>query len=183
MTTDSLHPRIADIIDELTSAQQLMLDTLGAMSVEHRDAPSHDGRWSIAQIVEHLFMVEDGTGRLVSKLLAQAAGTTETEDSTLRHSLDAFHVGDATHHRIEAPDMVVPRAGLSLDESLAKQAVARARVIEAFRLASGRALASVGFPHPILGPLNGYQWGLFIAQHQRRHVAQMQTVQSRPLSG
>jgi hypothetical protein len=75
-----------------------------------------------------------------------------------------------------APAMVTPSAQLSLDAACAGQAVARERVMAAYRKASGRALAAVHAPHPVLGPLTGYQWGLFLAQHQRRHIVQMQTV-------
>ena len=72
--------------------------------------------------------------------------------------------------------MVAPRSALSLDAAMQAQQVARDRVIAAYTAASGRALAEVTAPHPILGLLNGYQWGMFIAQHQRRHLVQVRAL-------
>jgi hypothetical protein len=31
----------------------------------------------------------------------------------------------------------------------------------------------VSFPHPVLGPTNGYQWFLFIGSHEARHADQI----------
>ena len=175
MTTLPLHPRIAEVIDALTHAQRLMQDTLDTIPAAHRDVPARPDTWSIAQIVEHLLLVEDGSGRLISKLLAQTVGTTESDDRSLAHSLDAFQVWNPVR-RIVAPAMVTPAAQRSFEEARTAQAVARERVIAVYRQASGRALATVQAPHPVLGPLNGYQWGWFLAQHQRRHLVQMHAV-------
>lgn len=175
MTTMPLHPRIVEVIDALTDAQRLMQETLDHIPAAQREAPALPDTWSIAQIVEHLLMVEDGSGRLISKLLAQTADTIESDDSTLAHSLDRFQVSNPVR-RIVAPPMVTPAAQLSLEQARTGQAVARERVMAAYRQASGRALATVEAPHPVLGPLNGYQWGWFLAQHQRRHVVQMHAV-------
>jgi hypothetical protein len=41
--------------------------------------------------------------------------------------------------------------------------------------ASGRALGQATAPHAIFGPLDGYQWALFVALHQRRHLVQIST--------
>lgn len=174
MALDSMHPRIAEIIDVLEAAQLEMMNVLTAIPAPRRDAPAPEGKWSIAQHIEHLALVEDGTGRLISRLIkeADASGQRETEDSSLLHSLDAYGVTTAAR-RIEAPDMVQPKEGLSSAEALARQSAARTRMIEALRRASGSALATVSYPHPLVGQINGYQWGLITALHQRRHLAPM----------
>jgi hypothetical protein len=40
----------------------------------------------------------------------------------------------------------------------------------------GVALSDVSAPHPALGPLNGYQWFLFLAAHEGRHTAQIREI-------
>ena len=69
-------------------------------------------------------------------------------------------------------DRVKP-TGVSLAEALEKQSASRARLIGSLKAGSGRALQTMTFPHPFLGDLNGYQWALLIAQHQRRHLVQI----------
>ncbi|WP_026848534.1 DinB family protein [Gemmatimonas phototrophica] len=174
--TTTPHPRIEEVLTQLRDAQSDMQALLARVPATHSQTVVREGTWSAAHIVEHLAIVEDGTGRLVSKLIKQAEGTTETESAPILPTLARFHVEDSSVRRIEAPDMVAPRAGLSLDTAVQTQQVARERVIAAYAAASGRALAEVSAPHPILGPLNGYQWGIFIAQHQRRHLVQLRAV-------
>lgn len=167
-----IHPRIAEVIDVLEKAQQAMVAQLAALSDAHKNAPATEGRWSVAQHVEHLAIVEDGAGRVISKLIKEvrATGAQETETSSLLHSLDRYEVWNVTR-RVEAPEGVRPKDGLSTDEALVRLATARARMIDALTNASGLALETATFPHPLVGPLSAYQWGIISAQHQRRHGA------------
>lgn len=36
------------------------------------------------------------------------------------------------------------------------------------------------FDHPVLGPMEGYQWLLLIATHSARHTAQIEEVKADP---
>jgi hypothetical protein len=174
--TTTLHPRIEEVLTHLRDAQSDMQALLARVPATHSQTVVREGTWSVAQIVEHLAIVEDGIGRQVSKLIKQAEGTTETASDPILPTMARFHVEDSSVRRIEAPDMVAPRSALSLDAAMQAQQVARDRVIAAYTAASGRALAEVTAPHPILGLLNGYQWGMFIAQHQRRHLVQVRAL-------
>lgn len=167
-----IHPRVAEVIGALEEAQQAMETQMAAMSDADKNAPAVNGRWSVAQHVEHLAVVEDGTGRLISKLIKEvrASGAQESETSSLLHSLDRYEVWNVTR-RVEAPEGVRPKEGLSTDEAFARLTTARARMIDALKGASGLALATASFPHPLVGPLNVYQWGIITAHHQRRHGA------------
>lgn len=172
MTTDSLHPRVAEIIDALETAQQDFLALLESIPEARRDdMATVAGRWSIADHVEHLARVEDGTGRLISKLIKQiqSAGARETDDSSVLHSLDRYQIW-TVRRPVEAPEAVRPQEGLPTSEGLARLTASRARVIAALRAASGLALSTASAPHPYFGPLDVYQWGIMIAHHQRRHA-------------
>jgi len=172
-----LHPRIAEVIEALESAHRDLVDVVTAIPETRRDEPSPDGSWSVAQHLEHLAIVEDGAGRLMSKMIKQiaAAGEMETSDESLLHSLDRFQIWKVSR-KIVAPDFVTPKEGLAAHEALSRLTVARSRMIEALRAASGLALASVTYPHPVVGPLNVYQWGLMSAQHERRHLDQIRAL-------
>jgi hypothetical protein len=173
-----LHPRIAEIIDVLEHAHRDLVEVVTAIPEARRGVPGADGRWSVAQHLEHLAMVEDGAGRVMSKLIKEVAARDEreTESSSLLGSLDRFQVWTSATRKIVAPELVQPREGLTADEALARLTTARTRMIGALQKASGLALASVTFPHPVVGPLNVYQWGLMAAQHERRHLEQIRAV-------
>ncbi len=169
--TDHLHPRVAELVDALHTAQHDFETLLARIPAEQGDVVPGEGRWSIAQHVEHLAIVEDGAGRLIAKLIkqVQSTGALETERTTVLDSLDHVQLW-TVRKRIEAPDFVKPTEGLSIAEGLARLTASRTRLIDAFQRASGLALGSAMAPHPVLGPLTIYQWGLMAAQHQRRHA-------------
>lgn len=176
MTTSeaTIHPRVAEVIAALEATQQELVQLLATIPADRIDAPSTDERWSVAQNVEHLAAVEDGVGRMISKLIKQIAesGARETESSSILNSLDQFRVWE-TRKRIQAPESVAPKASLSTADALAQFIAARTKLIDALRRGSGLALASVTAPHPAVGPINVYQWGLVNAQHVQRHLTQI----------
>ncbi|MCC6245583.1 MAG: DinB family protein [Gemmatimonadaceae bacterium] len=174
----SLNPRITEVVDTLEHSHGSLVDAILALPADVRDAPAPDGRWSVAEHVEHLAIVEDGTGRLISKLIKGLAdaGATEAADAsdneTIASSMERYQVW-TTNRPIVAPDFVRPRGTVSATDALAQLSTARARVVDAFRRASGLALGSITAPHPVLGPLTVYQWGVFLAQHEQRHLTQI----------
>jgi DinB superfamily len=173
-TTSAPHPRIAELLGELEDARRELLAVVAELTPEQRDAPPAGDLWSVAEILEHLCVVEDSGGRLLSKLMkqAQANGAFEVESSSVLGVMDAFKLMDTTK-RIIAPEIVVPRAGTTAVESLQRLAAIRERTVTALVQGSGLALGTVSWPHPLFGPLTGYQWILTIALHERRHAAQI----------
>lgn len=176
-SSETLHPRTVEVVTALEAAQQDMHDILAAIPAAHHTTVPANGGWSVAQIVEHLALIEDGVGRLISKLAKQVEGVDETSTEQIAPTLERFQVWNPTR-RIIAPENVAPKGEVLLSDALDRQSIARGRMIETLVRASGRALGTVTAPHPVLGPLNGYQWGLVTAQHQRRHLLQIAAVSS-----
>jgi hypothetical protein len=167
----ALHPRIQEVVAELEAAQTEMHTALAAVPNElHTRRPSEES-WTIEEVVDHLMVLEDSTGRLIGGMLKQLEGTTDTETDAIGPTLARFRV-EQPLTKLAAPDRVKP-TGVPLAEALAKQSASRERLIGSLKAGSGRALHSMTFPHPFLGDLNGYQWALLIAQHQRRHLVQI----------
>lgn len=175
MSIPERHPRIIEVITALTAAQHDMDAVCAGISPEQELRRIGDG-WTVAQVVEHVAIVEGGAGRIVSNIAKQVADTPETSDEPVATTLDRYRVADPSLRKVEAPDMVQPVNGAPLAESMARLRESRARLIAAFEAASGTALGAAHFPHPLFGPLDGYQWGLFAAQHQRRHLVQLRTI-------
>ncbi|MCO4099076.1 MAG: DinB family protein [Gemmatimonas sp.] len=57
--TDLLPPRIHELLTELDRTQQAMRAVLASLPPEHANTVVRDGSWSVAQVVEHLLLVED----------------------------------------------------------------------------------------------------------------------------
>ncbi|MCA0374731.1 MAG: DinB family protein [Gemmatimonadetes bacterium] len=169
--SQTLHPRIVEVVSALEAAQEHMRETLADIPAELMSRKPADGGWSVEEIVDHLARIEDGLGRVIGGMLKQLEGTVDTETDPIAPTIAMYNVPEPVR-KIAAPERVQP-VGMPLAEALAAQAAARTRVIEALRAGSGRALHTQTFPHPFFGPLNGYQWALLNAQHQRRHCVQM----------
>jgi hypothetical protein len=171
--TAPLHPRLAEVTGELDRTRNGLLTAIGHMPAEATGLrPCADG-WSIAEVVEHLLIVEAGIGRLLGKLGQQAETLgLETSTASVLSSLDRFALTNPAQ-RIRSPMSVAPTGSVTLNEGIAGLAESRRRILELVHRVSGRALGELTAPHPLFGPLTFYQWLLFLAQHEERHTIQI----------
>jgi uncharacterized damage-inducible protein DinB len=173
-----VHPRLEELLqyadaqrDELWSA----VDTVPEPLRERRCSPDV---WSVAEVLEHLHMVELGIARLIGRRIekASAAGLgPETETTSLLNSLDHLRLLERKVF-MAAPELVQPRGGLPADQCQAALAESRRALRAALSTGDGLALGTVSAPHVSLGPLTLYQWVVFLAQHERRHAAQIREI-------
>jgi hypothetical protein len=160
-----MHPDLAHCLTLITDATAGLDDERAGVRV--------DGRWSIAEIVEHLDRTYSGTVKGLQRCLE--AGTPRVSARTLKSrartfvvvSLGMFPTG------IEAPKHVVPTGSVLLSAVLAR---ARAN-LEALDVTTRAAVDRFGhgpvMDHPILGPFTPAQWLRFHRVHTRHHEQQM----------
>jgi len=149
----------------------------GLSDAQYRFKPAPD-RWSVAEVAEHIAVSEDTLfGMVNEKMLKQPAppellAQVNHDDSRLRTK-----VTDRTT-KVQAPEMLKP-AGRFASPDAVKQAFNASRdKAVAFVKTTGLNLRSYAGPHPVLGPLDGYQWLLLLAAHTSRHTAQIQEVKA-----
>lgn len=143
-----------------------------------RDVKPGPDRWSVAEVLEHLALVETSIARLIEKrgADARAAGIgPETETRTVLYTLDSARVLDR-REAITAHERVQPRAGLNADTAWTELSRAQAAVREAVIGVDGLALGEITYPHRSLGTLDLYQWIAFTATHEMRHIAQIREI-------
>jgi DinB superfamily len=178
-----MHTRLAELLDATEEARRALLARVSSL-----DAPAlarhENGGWSVAEILEHLAIVEAGTVRLLARRLERAKEQglgRETDDASLLHSLDAF---DLTNPRqpMEAPEIVRPSAAQPAAVSLDRLAESRAALRALVAAADGYALEGVRATHARLGDISMYEWVLFLGQHERRHLSQITRILGQPTS-
>ena len=146
-------------------------------AARRRERPGPD-RWSAAEVLEHLSLVEARFTEWVAKAIASARetglGVEHAERVPLPAQIEAVQ-SDRTRPRV-APPPLVP--GGTLDDSAAWAAVesARERFRKTVTAADGLALSGVTFAHPAFGSMNVYQWVEFVALHEARHTAQINEI-------
>lgn len=172
-----MHARIDEVLGCLERELAALRDAVEAVPAARRDQRPGADRWSVAEVLEHLTLVEGAVLKVCSRELAaaRAAGLPqETETSSVLTLLPVETVG-RRDRPLSAPDRMMPR-GLDAATAWTQLETTRARFTEFVHTCDGLALGQVAFAHPTIGTLNLYQWLLFAAGHQRRHAAQIREI-------
>jgi hypothetical protein len=174
----SMHPRIHEVLDYLDTRRAALTSIVATVPPGSRDRRSAPDRWSVAEVLEHLALVEGQVTGLLTKLIDSArasANGPDPETSAIVPTVDLSRLLNRSQ-QVTAGEASQPRAGL--DATAAEAALTRQR--EALRAlvvsADGLALAEVTSPNRLLGPLNAYQWVVFVAGHEARHTAQIEEI-------
>jgi len=159
---DKIHEKTKQFIESLTDEQIAALP--------------EDEKWTIAGIVEHIAIVQDGMTKISAKLLtkAQTAGS-KPADGTARISENfASKAAEAQNLKFEAPDRVRPTGNQSITESLAKMDETRRALEELRPLFESIECSEFKFPHPFMGDLTAHEWLALIGGHEARHLKQIE---------
>ena len=163
-------PDIAPIIDHLNRTRANLLAIASVVPEEHWSEPAHDGRWSPAEIIAHLTMVETRVTGVAARLVQSPA------------------VRVPLWKRLHMPISMVQwriirvKTPVPLDSSLIGKKCPmlerftelRRQTIALLRENEQRDLHDYRFPHPFLGSFHLYDWFRFLGFHELRHTKQMQ---------
>lgn len=159
-------------IRQLDQSGQCLIDMLSGLAPNQLLYRPDRGRWSIAQNVEHLVIVEKRVLAAIERLLR------EPPDLKTQCSMsDAEVIWRLSFvvERIQAPELVVPTLRYGGETLLKEFQMARQNT-------RGLATETAGdlrhhfINHFIFGDLDCYQWLLLIGAHCNRHYAQCQMV-------
>ena len=157
-------------LQELKDSLTTLLDGLSNDEL-NRSVP---GKWSVAEVFEHLYLSYTGTTKGFSRV--EEAGKPSAGRPTLKNRLQTFVVvglGYFPRGR-KSPPTALPR-GLSPQKVMAEIA---SNVDEMDEIIS-RCAQKFGpdikiLDHPILGPLSANQWSKFHLVHGRHHLKQIE---------
>jgi hypothetical protein len=171
-----VHPRTTELLRHLDLQHERLRNAVESIPRDQREKKPSPDRWSVAEVIEHLSIVETRIGRVFDAKLAEAhnAGAVREErDSTpVVGSIDMDRVLDRSR-RITAAEASLPSGKLDADAAWSALERARTALRDSVRAADGVALGEIVQPHPILGPINLYQWIAFVGGHEARHAAQV----------
>lgn len=179
-----LHARIEELLEHLDETRAALTDAVAHVAPMHRGARPVSGGWSAGEVLDHVHRVESSYTRLLTKRVGDARARgheDETETSSILGTVDSRMLTDRSR-RIEAPGLVVPREGATVEEGLAALEGSRAALRAALVDASGLALGTITHQHPFFGTLNMYQWGVVLGFHDLRHAEQIRELAGGPSS-
>jgi uncharacterized damage-inducible protein DinB len=173
-----MHSRLAELSERLAAQRRELLDVASAVPGDRWPTRPGDDRWSVSEILQHLHQVETGCAAVLAKRIGQAreAGhPAERESSSVLGTLDQYRVSQ--HDRkLVAPERVQPAENPDRETIVRRLAESRAGLLAAMASGDGLALGEIRHTHPRFGELDLYQWCLFVAEHEKRHVTQLREV-------
>jgi hypothetical protein len=170
-----MHPHLEDISGYLANVRAELTTLVERTPPAAFDHRPRNGGWTGTGIIQHLGKVEGSISKLLEGLFAKAMADgmpAETRADGWLHSLDKYRFLDRSV-RIEAPERLAPDPTAEFETSWSSLQAVRLRLLRAVQNVDGRDLTVVSAPHPVFGPLNGYQWVLSVGKHEERHLSQL----------
>lgn len=171
-----MHARLAETLDYVEDKRRELLRSFEGVPGDRLTRPGPAGGWSVAEILEHLRMVESGIARLIAKRAGRAREDGLGEEKSTESVLPSFdqHRARLDAMKMESPATVQPRADVDLKEALDGLETSRESLRAAVAGADGLSLGEIKHTHPLLGELDLYQWLIFLGQHEVRHKKQIE---------
>ena len=161
--------------EELEGSKKRLLAATAGLTPEQWTYRSGEGRWTIAEVVEHLSVTEGAIPMLLEKQL-MATAVSEKDLSGKDKSIRPLLVNRT--NKVQTMEMLKP-TGRFADGAAALRAFSGMRdKMIAYAKTTPDALRQHAMPHPALGELDGYQWILFVAGHTDRHTEQILEVKA-----
>jgi hypothetical protein len=132
-------------------------------------------RWSVAEVVEHLALIEDLVNGGVLGKLAGAPAPAADWDAKKVDALVLAKVPDRST-KFQAPEPAVPTGRWTPAATLEHFLAGRAQTVT-FLMSTSDLRAHL-VSHPVFGPMDGYEWILATAAHTERHTKQILEVKT-----
>ena len=179
-----MHPHWLDVFSRLDQSRTTLTAAVDSIAVPLRQQRPGPDQWSVAEVLEHLSIVERiFTGRIAEAIAAARAGGLAEEASGRSPLSDAIEtrMADRVNKRT-AVEAARPTG--ALDAAAAWEAVASGhqRLRTLAEGADGLALSQVTIEHPFFGPMSVYQFVELVAAHEARHTGEIKEI-GRALAG
>ncbi len=167
--------QIAEASRYLEDTRNALVDSVVGLSAQQWEFKPAQDRWSIAEIVAHLVIIE---GR-IHALIGRMGEAPEPPPEWNQAEMDARILREVPDRsaKVQAPAVLCPTEAWSRTEALARFFKTREQTIQ---LLSGPSLRGHVLPHPIMGFWDGYQWLVAVGAHGMRHTGQILEVKSAP---
>jgi hypothetical protein len=165
------------VVKYLTSTRDQVIAEASGLSDAQWSFKQGPDRWSVGEVVEHLTLAESFIFELQQKTMAGEAATPEQlKGAQGRDEAVVKLIPDRTK-KVTAPEPLQPVKRLGTPaEVLSMYRERRAKTLD-YAAKTKDDLRSRVAPSP-LGPLDAYQWLLFIGAHTERHLAQIREVKA-----
>lgn len=167
-----MHSRLNELLRFIGDQTAELRAAYDSVPAERRGVRPTPARWSAAEIVHHVALVERRVTMRLRGLIEQArAAGEERDESPILTQLSTARMMARTR-RFVTSEPTEPR-DTSLDNVWTEFDDTRRALTETISSGDGLALGAVSAQHPALGDLTAYGWIAFVGAHAGRHAAQI----------
>lgn len=170
---------ISDIFAKNDQIRERLVSLVNSLDEDAANTIPDGEKWSAAMIVEHVCLVGGGMARICRKLLERSKAEGAMSDGKEDLGEFARKATDIADLKLEAPEIVQPKQGLSLAESLSALEQNRLDFQDLKPLFEEFDAARHTFPHPFLGELTALEWLAMAGAHEARHLRQIRKLLKR----
>jgi uncharacterized damage-inducible protein DinB len=173
-----MHSHLVDVLSRLDDSRIALKDAVDGVPEALRRTRPAPGRWSVAEVLEHLARVDRFFAERIAGALAEARAAGLGPERGAREPLpdDVVQKMQDRTTRREAREAVMPTGAVDTVAAWDDLDRARQEVRSAVATGDGLALGDVKAEHRFFGSLNVYQWVELTAAHEIRHADQIQEI-------
>ncbi|QQK78726.1 DinB family protein [Salicibibacter cibi] len=130
-----------------------------------------EGRWTIAQVLEHLYLIERG---LAAPIIQKELENDDSQPARKKKPIEL--TVDRSVQKVEATEPFQPsNEFMTFEEIKERLSQSRAILLKALETVEDEAILSQkSAKHPAFGTMDLAQWVEFIGLHERRHLLQIE---------
>lgn len=145
--------------------------SVDGLSNEQLNEKVGEDRWTIAQVLEHLLLIEENAVKGIKAALTSEENATSPQKPV--------HLTVDRSRKVPAPSFLEPTDEYQTLESLKERMTkSREALKETIKGKSDTDLTQKSFKHPVFGLLDVKQWISFIGYHEQRHLEQIEEIKS-----
>ncbi|BDH60035.1 hypothetical protein MTP04_01650 [Lysinibacillus sp. PLM2] len=144
-------------------------ESVKGLSDEQLNMEVAEGTWTIAQVLEHLYLIE--------KVAIEGFTNIKRIDERNPVKIRRVHLIIDRSQKVDAPEFLVPKREFQTLVALKEKLQGtREIIVRKYKTYSERDLTEMAMPHPVFGSLTLGQWISFIGYHEKRHLAQIEEI-------
>ncbi len=167
-------------VNWLKESHRQTLEAIEGLSDEQWNFKSSPERWSVGEVVEHIYLSEGLLFKQVEAALASPANPNWRE-KTKGKSEFIERVMVNRQGKAQAPEPIVPGGKIPRSELIVKLKSARAATLKfAEEIDAPLKSHTTEHPFPVFNTLSAYNWLIYIPLHNIRHNLQIAEVKGHP---
>ena len=161
-------------LKRLDSTHEKLIATVTPLSAQVFSQRPSENEWSVSEILQHLYLVEE---RVIKELEKELAGAPQRLG--LLRRLVPTAIVSSRMIKVKSPRAVAPTETPEKEKGLADYNQTRTRLKSLCATHGRQRLQQTVFTHPFLGKISGVAAVSFLGYHEQRHLKQIHEVLGR----